>query len=198
MIGKQHLAAAIERFRMTEGAPDVRIRWHSRLLLPGLPSDGTPYEAFYLRRLGSTAAVAARRAQVEHAGRAAGIAFRFDRIEMLPNTIAAHRLAMHPELTDAQRETLIARIFAAHFVDGLFISDMPTLARLAASVGLDAQRMHDYLVSDAGRDTLLHAQATPAYRAVTGVPGLVLNGSVLLSGAQPPDVLLNAMAKAVA
>src|SRR5206468_12331107 len=68
LIGKRNLEAAITRF--TGLRPDVQLRvlWRSHRLLPFTPSEGEPYQAFYLDRLGSLEAVAARRSQVRRAG----------------------------------------------------------------------------------------------------------------------------------
>ncbi|HEX6828884.1 MAG TPA: DsbA family protein [Burkholderiales bacterium] len=64
LIGRRHLAQAIRQFQGAQ--PDVTVvaLWRSHPLLPATPAGGIPYDAFYLQRLGSREAVAARRAQV--------------------------------------------------------------------------------------------------------------------------------------
>ncbi|MCX4177146.1 MULTISPECIES: DsbA family protein [Paraburkholderia] len=92
LIGTRHLRAAMKR--LTELRPEIELRvvWRSAQLLPNTPPAGEPYRVFYLARLGGSKAVAARRAQLQQAGRPAGITFSFDQNPLLPNTAAAHRL----------------------------------------------------------------------------------------------------------
>ena len=75
LIGTRHLRAAMKR--LTELRPEIELRvvWRSVQLLPNTPLVGEPYQAFYLARLGGSEAVAARRAQLQQAGRPVGINF---------------------------------------------------------------------------------------------------------------------------
>src|SRR5215475_3173836 len=69
LIGKRNLDAAVARFASSRPDVQVKVQWRSHQLLPWTPPDGLPYQAFYRDRLGSAEAVAARRAQVQKAGR---------------------------------------------------------------------------------------------------------------------------------
>jgi predicted DsbA family dithiol-disulfide isomerase len=141
-----------------------------------------PYEAFYLRRLGGSDAVAARRAQVRNTGKAAGIDFAFERINLLPNTAAAHELvAAADHGTPAQHEKLIERMFTAFFIEGIDIGDLSILGRLALDCGLSRDGWRARLADSSGRRGQLMAPPQTPYR-VDGVPFFVLNGSRVLSG----------------
>src|SRR5579864_1052821 len=120
LIGKRNLDAAISRLASLRPDVNVKVRWHSHQLLPDMPVGGVPYQAFYVARLGSAAAVAARRAQVQEAACAAGVQLAFDRIEVMPNTRAAHNLVAWAATTDAafQPASLIDRLFTGYFMDG--------------------------------------------------------------------------------
>ena len=192
LIGKRHLATALERFALLRPEVDVELRWRSHALLPHTPPGGLPYLKFYLARLGSAVAIAARRAQVRQAGHAAGIDFAFERIAVLPNTAAAHDLVARAGThgTTAQQAALIERVFSAYFLEGEDIGDTAVLARQARACGLDPDRL-------ASAD----AQAAPriageAEAALGGVPTFVFNEALALSGAQPPEVLLQALLRA--
>ncbi|HEX6736074.1 MAG TPA: DsbA family protein, partial [Azonexus sp.] len=133
LIGKRHLATALQRFR--ELHPDVspRIVWTACPLLPDTPPQGLPYDAFYERRLGGKTAVAARRAQVQAAAATAGFQFNFEAIRVMPNTLPAHRLIRQVQQHGApeQVETLIEKLFTAYFLDGCDIGNTDVLAGLA-------------------------------------------------------------------
>ena len=192
LIGKRQLdAAARELARLR---PDVRLQlvWHSHPLLPATPVGGLPYQAFYVARLGSAEAVARRRAQVQQAGTAAGVRFAFERIEVLPNTAAAHaqvaQAAAHG--TEAQQARLIERIFTAYFLEGQDIGDPALLAQLALECGLPGE---------APGGAQAHERPTHATvrHLVNGVPYFVFDGALAISGAASSDALLGAMLQAI-
>jgi len=183
-IGKTHLDTA--RHMLTEHQPDVRleVRWHSVQLIPQVPPQGWPYQAFYEHRLGGPDAVRARRAQVQAAAARAGLTIHHERIAVFPNTWRAHRLlafaaVQHPK----QHEALLDSLFEAFFVQGLDIGDPQVLASLAQAHGVDSAAAEAF-------------EAPPAWSmpdGANGVPLFVFNQRETMSGAQPPEVLLAAM-----
>lgn len=186
-IGKRHLDAALARLGEASSEVDVEVSWIAHELLPDTPAEGLPYQAFYEERLGGPAAVAARRAQVQAAARGTGIDFAFERIARMPNTRQAHRLItrLSGSATGANA-ALIERLFQAWFVEGQDIGDAAVLERLAAGIAASE-------AADAGR----HRVALADGQQVPGVPLFVFNERVALSGAQPPDALLDGMRRAL-
>lgn len=192
LIGRRHLARAIRQFQGAQ--PDVKAvaLWRSHPLLPATPAGGIPYDAFYLQRLGSREAVAARRAQVQEAGRAAGVEFAFDRIGVLPSTLAAHRLIAGATRQEdpARREALIDALFAGYFLRGENIGDPQVLARIAVECGFREELVAPWLDSPESREV------SPG-RHVPGVPYYVFNNRLAVSGAHPPQALIEAMERAL-
>ena len=88
------------------------------------------------------------------------------------------------------------RLFKAYFVDGEFIGDVDTLVAIAGECGLDAAATRAVLSDRATLDQIANQDASVRQQGVTGVPFLVFNNKVSLSGAQPPEVMLEAMQKA--
>src|SRR6187431_2491724 len=113
LIGKRHLDTALATLRAQQTDVMVDIAWRSYPLMPSIPKEGVPFAAFYRRRLGSPEAVALRQAQVREAARAAGIDIAFDRIEVFPNSMEAHRL-----VAQAQHQGGSTR--ASAVIDALF------------------------------------------------------------------------------
>lgn len=187
-IGRRHLADAVLRFSHKEPELAVETLWHGVQLLPDTPAEGLPYQAFYERRLGGHAAVVARRQLVATAGRLAGIEFRFDRIQTMPNTQLAHHLIRHLQMRGDMRrvDTMIERLFAAYFMDGTDIGDADELCRIAASHDLDASEMRRVLAS-AAQD---RSAPNPGSAAISSVPHFVFSGGLAISGAQLPETLL--------
>ena len=151
------------------------MHWRSQQLLPDVPSQGVPFREFYLARLGSAEAVAARQAQVREAGSRAGLSFDFDGIPVMPNTRAAHALIADATVQQdpAAVDALIEDLFEAHFRRGENLGDDDLLEVIAERHGV--QR--------------LRAEADPA-PTVSGVPLFLVNRAVALGGAQPPEQLL--------
>ncbi|TDN57846.1 DsbA family oxidoreductase [Paraburkholderia sp. BL10I2N1] len=195
LIGKRNLEAAIRQ--LAEVRPDVRVEvsWISHQLLPDTPASGIPYQSFYVARLGSPEAVAARRAQVQRAGDAAGVRFAFDRIELLPNTTGAHRLFAWARAQGiaAGQAAVVERLFAAYFVHGENISDPGVLAQIGAECGLDRDAWLLHLREQPDGSRLPERRSLEAQRGVDGVPYFVFNGRFSLSGAQSSEAMLHAI-----
>lgn len=184
-IGSRHLAAALGRLAAEAPGVQVEVAWHPVRLIPGVPPEGWPYVAFYERRLGGPEAVKARQAQVQAAAARAGLAIRFDRMTVFPDTAAAHRLLtvaagqLQARALDALREAL----FETYFVHGGHLGDADTLAAVARAHGVDLARAPLPEALPAASD------AAP----VSGVPYFIFDHRFALSGAQPPEHLLAAM-----
>ena len=194
LIGKRHLRSALDQFRRLH--PDVEpiIEWRSQLLLPDTPMEGIPYQAFYERRLGSPAAVAARRAQVREAARAAGVELAFERIEFMPNTLSAHLLIeCARDFGDSGKtEGLIERLFTAYFMEGRNIGDPAVLASIASHAGFPGTAIKDCLISPERRWSFVETLAARKDQA-NGVPFFVFNDRLAISGAHQPPSLLAVM-----
>ncbi len=192
LIGKRNLDAAMRRYSALLPAVPITVLWRSHQLIPATPLEGIDYQAFYLDRLGSAEAVAARRAQVQRAGEAAGVEFAFERIEVLPNTAAAHQLAAYAASlgNEARHALLIDRLFTAYFIEGENIGDQRVLERLAIECGLEREALKHHLASpsDSGANRTLHAGDH-----VNGVPHFVFNGQYVLSGARSVDTMVEFM-----
>jgi predicted DsbA family dithiol-disulfide isomerase len=183
-IGKTHLDTARRLLAERQPGVQVQLRWHSVQLIPQVPPQGWPYQAFYEHRLGGPDAVRARRAQVQAAAARADLTIHHERITVFPNTWHAHLLLAftaqrHPD----QHEALLDALFKAFFVQGLDIGDSQVLASLAEVHGVDSNKVE-------GFDT---PPVWPLPDGASGVPLFVFNQHEAMSGAQPPEVLLSAM-----
>ena len=187
LIGKRQLERARARFERARPGVAVETRWHAVSLLPELPQERLPFAEFYERRLGSEEAVQQRRAQVERAAEKVGLQLDFAGIERMPNTARAHSLLRRVAALGLPGlyETLLERLFAAHFQHGLDIGDEATLRSLAAVAGVPMAR-----IAAATPGELAPA---PPEAAVVGVPYFVFNDGISLSGAHDSEVLFTAM-----
>ena len=198
LIGKRNLDTAVSRFVGLQPDLQVKVRWRSHQLLPYTPINGLPYQAFYRDRLGGPEAVAARRAEVQRAGRDAGIEFAFDRIEVLPNTAAAHELVDFAAslVGEAQCTALIDRLLTAYFIDGENIGDHRVLERLGRDCGLERESLKEHLAQSRDRAGSTGRRVLHGEPGVSGVPHFVFSTGYAFSGVHSPEVMVALMVSA--
>lgn len=188
-IGKRRLEKALD------GRP-ATVRWHAFQLNPDMPREGIERKAYRIKKFGSWERSQELDAQVAAAGRGEGIAFNFDKMARTPNTLDAHRVIWLAGERGVQNEVVEA-LFLAYFTDGRDLSDRATLAEIAAGAGLDQAEVKQLLEGDEGLDVVLAGEEQGRRLGVSGVPFFVVNGKVALSGAQPPEMFLQAFEQAV-
>lgn len=187
-IGKHMLDQALEHLAQSDPGVEIQTAWHSVQLIPQVPAQGWPFDAFYEHRLGSRDAMMARRAQVQAAARRAGVPIDYTRLSIFPNTAAAHGLlaAGAMQLAPPDFEGLLTRLLEGYFVRGENLGDQAVLAAVVAEYGVrfDMQEAASWN----------QKEDMPA----SGVPFFLIDGIEALSGAQPAEVLWAAMRRALA
>jgi predicted DsbA family dithiol-disulfide isomerase len=88
------------------------------------------------------------------------------------------------------------RLMRAYFTEGEAIDDHAVLLRLATEAGVDADEARAVLESDRYAEEVRTDEATAARIGVRGVPFFVLGRRFGVSGAQTPDIMLEALQKA--
>jgi predicted DsbA family dithiol-disulfide isomerase len=192
-VGKRRLEAALATLPWRDA---VDVRWHAFELDPAAPAKA---EGTYAERLARKYRMPVAGAQqmidrMTEAGRDDGIAFDFGRAQP-GNTFDAHRLlqqAAHERRQDALQE----RLFRAYFSEGAAVSDRETLLRLAGEAGLDGERARAVLYGDAWGEAVRADERQAAALEVRGVPFFVLDGRYGVSGAQPVELLRQALERA--
>jgi len=76
------------------------------------------------------------------------------------------------------------------------LSRIDTLADIAHEAGLDRDEARAYLASPADRELIEEQDRRARAIGVEGVPFFIFNQRIALSGAQPPEVMLEALEKA--
>ena len=197
-IGKRHLESALAQYREKHpDAPAPTVRWHPFQLNPQLPKTGVPRAEYLEKKFGGPTRAQQIYARVTEAGKKAGIDFAFDRIAVQPNTVNAHRLVYHA-LDKGKQDAIVEALFNAYFLDARDLTKTDTLAEVAGKAGIDAKSAAEYIESDEDSDLITDADREARQVGVEGVPFFILNRRYGLSGAQPPEVLLQAMEEAAA
>ncbi len=190
-IGKRRFETALERF---EHRGEVEVEYRSFELNPNAPSevDGSLEEGLARKYGLSLEQARALNARVVEAAAGEGLQYRFD-IARRGNTFDAHRL-LHLASSDGLQAAMKERLMAAYFVEGRAIGDRETLVELAGEVGLDPGRARAALESGEFANDVRADEREATELGITGVPFFVIDRRYGVSGAQPPEVMLKALA----
>lgn len=194
-VGKRHLEAAKARF-----PHPVEVVWRAFELDPTAPqaSETDPPVDYVgaLARKYDTSRQAAQEMidRMTTIGLADGLEFRFDRARPT-NTFDAHRL-LGWAAEHGRQDALKERLFRAYMNEGRSISEPEVLVSLAAEVDLPPDGARAVLTSNAYADEVRAEEALAAQLGVTGVPFFVIGGRYAVSGAQPAELLLQALHRA--
>ncbi len=196
-VGKRRLEAAIGRLAE---AGQVEVVWRAFELDPAAPPvqpPGKSYAERLARKYGTSLAQAdAMIERMTSIAASDGLTFRFDRVKP-GNTFDAHRL-LHLAYERGLQGALKERLLRAYMTEGEPIGEPTVLARLAAEAGLDPEEVGRVLASDAYAEEVRADEEEARRLGIRAVPFFVLADASGISGAQPVEVLHQALAKAMA
>lgn len=186
-IGLRNLQTAWASVQQQHPEWALETVWHAETLLPQIPAQGIPYQAFYEARLGGAQAVAMRREHIRAAAAPLGLPLNFECIETFPNSGLACALvnAAQSTLGADGMYALVNSLFHAFFAQGQNIGAAPVLHALAQAAG----------VPEGGA-----APQPGAFGGghAGGVPHLVFNAQWPVTGAVPARELERVMLHAIA
>ena len=189
-IGLQSLKTALQRL---DGDLEVSLNFQPFELNPQMVAEGEDITEHLHKKYGSTPEqAAAARENIRARGEALGFTFNMDKRARIYNTFNAHRLLHWAESQGKQLE-LKKALLTAYFTDGENPSDAALLVRVAASVGLDADRAQAILDSNEFADEVRAQQRFYQQSGINSVPAIILNDQHLISGGQPPEVFEQAL-----
>lgn len=186
-----------ERALAAADAPhEVETVWRSFQLDPWHPKGvRRPHAEALAQKLGvSPEQVRAMNERVVGLAAAEGLAYDFDRY-MSVNTLDAHRVA-HLARTHGLGAEMHERLFRAQLIEGEVLDDPDTLARLAAEVGVPVEDTRAVLASDACAADVEAEIDLGRALGVSGVPFFVFDRRFAVSGAQPSELLVEALRRA--
>ena len=144
------------------------------------------------------AALSAFYNQIREAGKEAGIAFNFEAIERSPNTLDTHRV-IHWAGGQGNKVQykLVERLFQIYFLEGGDLTDNNVLTEAAEEAGMDKQIVAELLETDKDVEQVNKDIGFAHEVGVQGVPFFIIDQKYALTGAQPPDALVNAFQHAI-
>jgi predicted DsbA family dithiol-disulfide isomerase len=192
LVADTRLNRAIEQL---ETPVEIERIWYPFELNPNMPEAGIDRKTYRTNKFGSWEYSQMLDAKTVQAGKEDGIEFRYDLMKVTPNTLKAHRLTWLAG-KDGKATEMALRILKAYFTEGQDISDIETLANLAAEVGIDAQKAKAFFLSDEGIEEVKELEQYARTQNIHSVPTIRI-GKEILVGAQRVDVLLAALRNAL-
>lgn len=191
-IGEKRLARALAEI----GDKNISVEFKSFELDPEASRNvesSTP-ERFAVKYGLSLPAAQKRIEQISLMGKREGIDFRYATTRYT-NTFDALRLTKFAQ--ERGHDEIITKLFDAYFTKNLELSNHAVLKKIAAECGLDATEVDDVLNGDRYAEDVRADEIRAARLGIHGVPYFVVGGKYGLSGAQPVDVLKQAITDAL-
>jgi predicted DsbA family dithiol-disulfide isomerase len=178
-LGKRRFELALA----TRPQYEPRVTWRPFELNPDLPWEGVDLAAYLAAKGADPAQLVEARAALARHGEAAGLQFRFDLIERLPNTRRSHLLIAHAGRHGLQ-SVAMERVMRGYFEEGCDIGDIEQLVRLGVEAGLSERETRSAVILREGQDGVVAAERHAAALGITGVPTFMFDRQYTLSGAQ--------------
>jgi predicted DsbA family dithiol-disulfide isomerase len=189
-IGKRRFEAALARFAHRD---EVQVRWRSFELDPAAPRERAGDLAEHLAEKYGTSLEGARAFQRQMSDAAAGEGWEFDLEHARGgNTFDAHRL-LHLAAEQGVQDAVKERLLRAYLTDGERIGDPETLVRIAAEAGVGPDAAREVLAGDRYADEVRADERQAQAFGISAVPFFVIDRTYGVPGAQPAEVLRDAL-----
>lgn len=191
-IGKRNLENALQTLNKKDEQFESLLNWRSFQLNPQLKEEGILRKDYITSKFGEGANSEVIYERVRLAGETVGLTMNFDKIIMQPNSSKMHSLIYAAKEINRDIE-LIENFFKAFFIDGMNLTDFEIVSKVASYSGLDSETIngvfHDNLFEKFVQEDIIMSKK---YN-ITGVPFYVIDDSIGISGAQPPEVIVDAI-----
>ncbi|MBS5951621.1 MAG: DsbA family oxidoreductase [Clostridium sp.] len=193
-IGKRRFENALKNFSDKD---DVEVIYRSFELNPDAPklNNNNIHEAIAEKYGMSVEEAKANNDGIVRQAASLGLEYNFDTL-ILTNSLDAHRL-IHFAKDFNKMEEMTEALFKAYFTDSKNISDIDILGDIAKSAGLNKEEAIKFLNSDKYKNEVREDEALSRNYGITSVPTFVFNDKFKVTGAQPEDVFLMALNKAL-
>ena len=189
-LGKARLEAALGQMKDVT----AEINWRPYQLDPTIPRGGVDRKKYMEAKFGTGPRLGEVHKQLEGFGREVGIRYEFDAIKVAPNTMDAHRLIRWAaQAGPGIQGKVVNRLFKLYFTEGADIGNQAVLIKAGADSGMDKAIIEALLPTDAEEAGVIGEIATSKQLGITGVPCFIFNQKYAVSGAQTPDILIEAI-----
>jgi len=190
-IGKHRLEKALA---LTPEIP-VEVHWRPYFLNDWIPREGMPREQYLTTKFGSPERYKGIAQRVGAAAAEEGLVYAADKMKRQPNTLDCHRLIRWAEGIGKAAE-MKQRLMDLYFTEGADLTNHAVLVQAASDVGLDPEDVRAALDSDQDVAQVEQEAQSAKEAGIEGVPCFIFGGKFAVSGAQSPEYLAEAIARA--
>ncbi len=195
-IGKRNFEKALGLLAERD---KVEVEWKSFQLDPTIPENPSVTNAYEYLALAKGISLADSKAMHENvilSAKHIGLTYNYEKA-IVANSFNAHRLiqlAKTKSLGDQAEEAL----FKAYFTEGKNINDTATLIGIGCNIGLACDAVSNMLASNEMASAVNSDIQESREIGVKGVPFFVIDRKYAVSGAQPVEVFVETLEKAMA
>ncbi|OEK04981.1 DsbA family oxidoreductase [Roseivirga misakiensis] len=187
-VGKRRFEAALKEWK---GAP-IKVEWHPYQLDPNMVAEGLDRDTYLVNKFGSIEKTQNMTDHLTNVGKTVGINFDFGPNWLAVNTLHLHQL-LHVAGQEGFKDELKERFLRAYFEETKHLNNREHLDEIMAEFGWSPERVSEIIEDDtiayAVKSEIAHYQQM----GVSGVPFFIINNKYGISGAQPPEVFLEAL-----
>ena len=193
-IGKKNLENAISLSKNNLESIDIKINWKMFQLNPLLPETGISRKEYLASKFGNETNSSNIYKRIENAGQLVGIKFNFNKIQVQPNSLQAHRLIAFIQ-TKQPNSDIVEAVFRNFFIDGQDIGEPSVLEKIALNYNISKTEIIRYMSSNKNRRKLFEENKKAQEMGIQGVPFFIFNNKIVVSGARPVEILQTALSK---
>ncbi|MEL0167721.1 MAG: DsbA family oxidoreductase [Pseudomonadaceae bacterium] len=176
-----------------QGEVEGKVEWHAFELNPDPAQRPMPIVEALCRKYGrSEPEVRAAQDDMIRIATDLGLNFTNMQERYTANTFDGHRLVKWAAEYDRQTEMKQA-LFDAYFGEALNVGEKGVLLDAVRAAGLDVAEAEKVLDGDRFADIVRADEAHWQQAGISSVPAFVISGKYLISGAQEPDYLVQAL-----
>lgn len=191
-IGKHKFEKALARFPQKE---KIEVEWHSFELDPSVRTNP---DKSVVAHLAEAKGISEKEAEkmVEYSSKIAqkaGLSFNHQKT-VVANSFNAHRLIQLAK-TEGLASEVEELLFKAYFEEAQNIDNTEVLFRIGKKAGLEEGKLTSVLSSDIFAKEVREDESSAQQMGISGVPFFVLDEKYAVSGAQEPEVFLDALSQ---
>lgn len=118
----------------------------------------------------------------------------FEKVSILSNTRKAMLVGEHAKTLNVSDEYIQA-MFEAYFRDGLNIGEIDVIVKVADCVGISKEAVYSAIENESYQKILDDNKKVGRNLGINSVPTFIINDSIVLVGAQPPEYFEKAFRK---
>ncbi|MBW3698267.1 DsbA family oxidoreductase [Vibrio sp. T187] len=190
IIGYKRLELALEQL---QGEIQADVQFHPFELNPNMPAGGQNLGEHLAEKYGTTPQASAEtRDMITKVGQELGFTFNFTDEMRMYNTRKAHQLLLWAKDFGKQKELKLA-LFDAYFTNNRAVEDEQVLLEIAQSIELDGAQAHNVMSEESWAHEVEAIEHQWMNAGIQGVPAYIINQKHLITGAQEPATLAQAI-----